>query len=195
MPRAPKPKPKRLLAIDTSSSPGFAVLEWVDGGNVKLVYADAVKTDTKLTDAQRYSVAQAMTSIVCFRYGPFEDVCREHFTKAGSKRGTQLVFGGWAAVDLALNQFGYTIAEANEFTPSAVKKAMTGSGSAPKTRKEAEDLFRRGKRKTVEKSVEDGVIELLGLPADYEFPNNAGGDTSDAVAIGLTYLKREGAIG
>ncbi len=169
---------KRLLAIDTSASPGFAVIEWTEGGTKppKLVYADALKTTTDHTDAERFTAVFAFASLVCFRYGPFDIVVREHFTKGGSKRATQLVFGGWAAVDLALKQFGYTIDPANEITPSAVKKAVGISGKADKLQ------------------VEQGVRQALGLADDYVFPNNGGGDASDAAAVGIAYLKREGAM-
>jgi len=166
---------KRLLAIDTSTSPGFAVLEY-GAKRPKLIYADALKTTTDLTDAQRYEAVKSFTSLICAKYGPFDAVCREHFTKGGSKRSTQLVFGAWAAVDLALASFGYRISADDEFTPATVKKTATGKGKAEKH------------------EVEAGVKRLLGLAEDYVFPNNAGGDASDAVAIALTYLKREGAI-
>ena|SRR5690554_766949 len=172
-----KPTPKRLLAIDTSASPGFAVIEW--GGRnkaPKLLYADALKTTTDHTDAERFAAVHAFASLVCFRYGPFDAVVREHFIKGGSKRSTQLVFGAWSAVDMALKQFGYTIEATNEITPSAVKKAVGISGKADKVQ------------------VERGVRDALGLPDDYVFPNNAGGDSSDACAIGIAYLKREGAM-
>ena len=168
---------RRLLAIDTSASPGFAVIEW--GGRnkaPKLLYADALKTTTDHTDAERYSAVHAFASLVCFRYGPFDAVVREHFTKGGSKRSTQLVFGAWSAVDMALKQFGYTIDASNELTPSTVKKAVGISGKSDKAQ------------------VEQGVRKALALPDDYVFPNNAGGDASDAAAIGIAYLKREGII-
>lgn len=194
MTRATKLKPKRLLAIDTSASPGFAVLEY--GGNkpASLVYTDAFPTDTSLSDAERFEVVRASTALICYQYGPFDVVVREHFIKGGSKRGTQLVFGGWAAVDMALKAFGYVISEDDEITPGEVKKALTGKGTAPKTRKEAEERKRKGKSVGLEFSVEDGVRLTLDLPEDFEFPNNKGGDSSDSCAIGIAYLKREGAI-
>lgn len=192
MSRASKPKPKRLLAIDTSASPGFAVIEYGANKPASLVYTDAFPTDTSLSDAERFEVVRASTALICYQHGPFDVVVREHFIKGGSKRGTQLVFGGWAAVDMALKAFGYTIDSANEIPPTTVKKAVGISGKAVKTEKDA-DLEERktGKRPP---SVERGVRETLGLPDDYVFPNNKGGDASDAAAIGIAYLKREGAI-
>lgn len=174
--KTPKPKPKRLLAIDTSASPGFAVIEY--GGNkpASLVYTDAFPTDTSLSDAERFEVVRASTALICYQHGPFDVVVREHFIKGGSKRGTQLVFGGWAAVDMALKQFGYVIDSDNEIPPTTVKKAVGISGKATKV------------------EVEQGVRQALNLPDDYVFPNNKGGDASDAAAIGIAYLKREGAI-
>lgn len=177
---AKKPKPKRLLAIDTSASPGFAVLEYGANKPVNLVYTDAFPTDTSLSDAERFEVVRASTALICYKYGtatPFDVVVREHFIKGGSKRGTQLVFGGWAAVDMALKAFGYVIDSNNEIPPTTVKKAVGISGKATKA------------------EVEQGVRQALNLPDDYVFPNNKGGDASDAAAIGIAYLKREGAIG
>lgn len=196
MSRTTKPKKaatKRLLAIDTSASPGFAVIEYGANKPASLVYTDAFPTDTSLSDAERFEVVRSATALICYQHGPFDVVVREHFIKGGSKRGTQLVFGGWAAVDMALKQFGYVIDSKNEIPPTTVKKAVCISGKAVKTEKDA-DLEERktGKRPH---SVEKGVREALGLSDDFVFPNNAGGDSSDAAAIGIAYLKREGAIG
>lgn len=176
MSRATKPKPKRLLAIDTSASPGFVVIEYGANKPASLVYTDAFLTDTSLSDAERFEVVRASTALICYKYGPFDVVVREHFTKGGSKRGTQLVFGGWAAVDMALKAFGYVIDAKNEIPPTTVKKAVGISGKATKV------------------EVEQGVRLALNLPDDFVFPNNKGGDASDAAAIGIAYLKREGAI-
>lgn len=169
-------KARRILAIDTSSSPGYAVLEIDAKNNVKLIYADAVKTDSKLTDAERYDVVRSKTALVCFEYGPFERVVREHFIKGGSKRGTQLVFGAWSAVDSALKTWGYVINVDDEITPTTVKKVVAGSGKAQKD------------------EVEAGVRRLLALDDDFKFNNNSGGDASDATAIGLAWLSEKGGV-
>ncbi|MCG7345345.1 crossover junction endodeoxyribonuclease RuvC [Sporosarcina sp. ACRSL] len=166
----------RILALDISTSPGFAVLEVKTlkaGPRVKLLHVDHVKTDSNTPDSQRYAYIEAKTVQVVHEYGPFDVVCREHFTKGRSKRATQLVFGAWAAVDSALGRYNYAISEDNEFTPSAVKKAASRNGSADK------------------EDVEKGVRTLLKLPEDFVFTTD---DESDAVAVGIAYLKSKGLI-
>lgn len=163
-------KALRILAIDTSASPGFAVLDYKPGAVPKLVFADSLKTDSKKPDSERYEAIAAFVTLVVFNYAPFDVVCREHFIKGGSKRGTQLVFGAWSTVDRALGSFGYHIDAKDEITPTKVKKAATGKGKAEKD------------------EVEKGVRERLKLPSDYVFKNNGGGDTSDAVAVGLAWI-------
>jgi len=161
----------RILALDISASPGFAILEVKKNKRVNLLHVDSVKTDAKTPDSQRYSYIEAKTVQVVHEYGPFDAVCREHFVKGRSKRATQLVFGAWAAVDSALWRYGYAISTDDEFSPSAVKKAATGNGSADKD------------------AVEAGVRKRLGLADDFVFKTD---DASDAVAVGLTYIDKEG---
>lgn len=164
---APRKKPLKLLAIDTSGSPGYAVFELLDG-KAKLVYVNSVKTDTGHSDAERYAIVEAKTVQVIHEAGPFDLVCREHFTSGRNKRSTQLVFGAWAAVDTALGKFGYVINEKeNEITPSFVKIAACNDGSGSK------------------KDVEDGIRIRLSLDPAFVFRND---DESDAAAIGYAYL-------
>lgn len=165
-----------MLAIDTSSNPGFA-LYTVKDGVPTLVAVDSVKTTTDFTDSERYAIVEAKTIQVIHAWGPFDMVCREHFTKGGSKRGTQLVFGSWAAVDVALGRFGYHIPSHSgtkyEVTNSRVKSLVGKAGAAKK------------------KAVDDGIREILGLPDTFIFAND---DESDAAAIGYTFLYDKGLI-
>ena len=166
----------RLLALDISASPGFAVIEVKQlkaGPKISLVFADSIKTDASIPDSRRYSYIEAKTALILHEYGPFDVVCREHFTKGRSKRSTQLVFGAWAAVDMALGRYGYSISEENEFTPTTVKKSVAGNGGADKL------------------DVENGVRKKLGIPNDFIFKSD---DASDAVAVGITYLQLKGGI-
>ena len=165
-----KKKKMRILAIDTSASPGFAVLDYMPGELPTIVYADALKTDSKKPDSERYEAIAAFVTLLVFRYGPFDVVCREHFTKGGSKRSTQLVFGAWSAVDMALGSYGYHTDAKDEIPPTQVKKAVTGKGKAEKD------------------EVEQGVRKRLKLPDNYTFSNNSGGDTSDAVAVAIAWI-------
>lgn len=160
-------RPTRILAFDISGSPGFAVVEYAEGKRPKLVHATSIKTDSKRTDAERYAYIEATAAKLIYEYGPFDVVCREHFVGGRNKRASQTVFGAWAAIDLALGRFGYTIDKADEFTPAAVKKAATGSGKADKL------------------EVEAGVRKRLVLPDDYVFTAD---DQSDAVAVALAWI-------
>lgn len=160
----------RILAFDISASPGVSVLELKDG-KLRLLLADSIKTDTNNPDSQRYAYIEAFAIKAIHEHGPFGLVIREHFTKGGSKRSTQLVFGSWSMIDAALGRYGLSVDA--EITPTEVKRIVGGKGTASKT------------------EVEAGVRRLLNLPDDYTFKSD---DASDAAAIGLAYLIREGII-
>lgn len=163
----------RILAFDISASPGVAVIE-IKRGKPKLLYVDSVKTDTKFSDSQRYAYIEAFAVKAIHEYGPFDIVCREKYTGSSrSKRAKQLVYGAWAAIDMALGKYGYDIDEKDgEIVASAIKKAVAGKGGASKD------------------EVADGVKRILG--EDITFKSD---DASDAVAVALTYAIREGLIG
>lgn len=166
----------RVLAFDISTSPGIAVLDVKQtkaGVKLNLVHVDSVKTDTSHTDAQRYAYIEALATKITHEYGPFDAPCREHFTKGRNKRSTQTVFGAWGAVDAALAKYGYVITPDAEVTPTEVKKAATGKGTATKD------------------EVEAGVRKRLGLADDFTFKSD---DESDAIAVGLAYLIKKGVI-
>lgn len=164
------------MAIDTSSNPGYALYEVTDG-TPTLIAVDSVKTSTDYSDSERYAIVEAKTIHIIYEWGPFDHVCREHFTKGGSKRGTQLVFGAWAAVDVALGRFGYAIPSQSgstfEVTNSRVKSLVGDAGAAKKDK------------------VELGIRKILGLPDSFVFAND---DESDAAAIGYTFLYDKGLI-
>lgn len=165
----------RLIAFDISGNPGVAVIDIKTNKagkqSVSLVLADSVSTNSKSPDSQRFAYIEAFAVKTIHEYGPFDIVLREHFTKGGNKRSTQLVFGAWAAIDGALGRYGYEIDA--EPTPTEVKKVVGGHGKADKA------------------EVEAGVRKLLGLAEDYVFRTD---DESDAVAIGLTYLIKKNII-
>jgi len=157
----------RVLAFDISASPGVAVLE-LKNAKPRLLFADSIKTSTANPDSQRFAYVEAFAIKAIHEYGPFDKVIREHFTKGGSKRSTQLVFGAWSMIDSALGRYNYAVDK--EITPSEVKKLIGGKGTADKA------------------EVEAGVRRLLKLADDYTFKSD---DASDAAAIGLAYLINE----
>ncbi|MEC1648210.1 crossover junction endodeoxyribonuclease RuvC [Bacillus halotolerans] len=167
-------KPIRILALDISTNPGFAVLEvkrLKSGPRISLVHVTSVSTTSQSPDSHRYSYIEAATTMVLHEYGPFDVVVREHYTGGRNKRATQTVFGAWAVIDMSLGKYGYKADV--EIQPTAVKRDVTGKGSASKD------------------EVETGVRRILGLPDEFTFRTD---DESDAVAIGLSYLVREGVI-
>lgn len=132
-------KPIRILALDISTNPGFAVLEvkrLKSGPRVNLVHVTSVSTTSQSPDSHRYSYIEAAATMVLHEHGPFDVVVREHYTKGRNKRSTQTVFGAWAVIDLALGKYGYKADV--EITPTTVKKDVTGKGSASKDEVEAE---------------------------------------------------------
>lgn len=164
----------RILSFDISASPGAAVIE-VSKGKPKLIAVDHAVTSSAHTDAQRYAYVKAFVTKFVHDYGPFDHIVREKFIKGGSKRGTQLVFGSWAAIDEALAIYGYAIDEKDEIVASSVKKAIGGKGNAQK------------------EEVAEGVIKVLGERSRENFFTERGrllDDRADAVAIGLTYAKQ-----
>lgn len=166
-------KAQRLLAIDTSGSPGFAVVDFTSKGEFKLVSVNSLKTDNSLTDAQRYAAIGAMLTLTLFHYAPFDYVTREHFTKGRDKRATQVVFGAWAAVDAALSTFGYAIDTEDEIVASTVKLTAAGAGNASKA------------------DVEKAMMKAYQLPETFKFASD---DESDAAAIAYTFMKKRGFI-
>lgn len=165
-------KPIRILALDISASPGYAVIE-VRKGKAKLIAADSVKTTNDMTDSERFTYVGASLSKFIYEQGPFDFVCRENFIKGGSKRATQLVFGAWSSMDMSLGSYGYYISEKAEITNSRVKAVVGGHG---------------GDGKDV---VAEGAKRLLGLPEDFVWKSN---DASDAAAIGYTYAHDKGLL-
>src|SRR5690625_4252595 len=100
----------RILSFDISASPGVAVLEIKDG-KPRIISVDHVVTDSSATDAQRYEYVRSLATRIIYENKPFDKIVREKFIRGGSKRSTQLVFGAWSSIDMALGAFGYSRSE------------------------------------------------------------------------------------
>jgi len=168
----------RILSFDISASPGVAVIE-IKNRQPHLITVDHVETDSTATDSQRYEYVRSLATKTVYENRPFDAIVREKFIKGGSKRSTQLVFGSWSAIDMALGAFGYAVDSKDEIVASAVKKLIGGKGGASKD------------------EVAEGVIRILGEDVRPQFFTELGrllDDRADAVAIGLAYAIRKGLI-
>jgi crossover junction endodeoxyribonuclease RuvC len=166
-----KPKPFRVLGLDLSlTSPGFAIIE-VKNGKPSLVKTANFTTDSGTVQALRYEEIEAFTLLFIRENKPFDVIAREIWPPSRNYAQNNKIHGAWAAVERALSRYGYEVGE--HLTPSNVKKTVTGNGNAKKP------------------EVAESARILLGLGDDYRFEND---DCSDAAAIGLAYLIREGLI-
>ena len=168
----------RILSFDISASPGVAVLDIKDGAP-QLIYVDHVVTDAGATDSQRYEYVRSLATKAVYEHRPFDVIVREKFIKGGSKRSTQLVFGAWSAIDMALGAFGYSVDDKDEIVASRVKKYIGGKGGASK------------------EEVAEGVIKRLGKDVRKELYTPRGrliDDRADAIAIGLAWAIQGGLI-
>jgi crossover junction endodeoxyribonuclease RuvC len=177
-PAKPAKKPAefsfRILALDLSLSPGIAALE-VRGRTPYLIACDSVATSTADTDAVRNYTVETFVAAFIREHRPFDIVVREDFTSGRNKRATQTIFSAWAAADKALAAYGYQAEDLKPaLSPPSVKKYVTGSGKAEKY------------------EVAENVRLYLRLPDGYKW--RTGYDDSDACAVGLSYLLREGLI-
>lgn len=168
----------RILSFDISASPGVAVID-IKNKQPKLVAVDHVVTDSSATDSQRYEYVRSLATKFAYECRPFDAIVREKFIRGGSKRSTQLVFGSWSAIDMALGAFGYEAADKDEIVASQVKKTIGGKGGASK------------------EEVAAGVIDILGEEVEASLYTDRGrllDDRADAIAIGLTYAIKKGLI-
>ena len=168
----------RILSFDISASPGVAVID-IKNKKPKLIAVDHVITDSSATDSQRYEYVRSLATRFAYEYRLFDAIVREKFIKGGSKRSTQLVFGAWSSIDMALGQFGYSVNDKDEIVASSVKKTIGGKGGASK------------------EEVAAGVIDILGEdvePLLYTEKGRLIDDRADAIAIGLTYANKKGLI-
>ncbi|WP_433946911.1 crossover junction endodeoxyribonuclease RuvC [Paenibacillus sp. SN-8-1] len=173
---AKKPtQPKfRILGLDLSLSPGIAAIE-VRNRQPYLLAAASVATSSADTDAVRNFTVESFVAQFIYAHRPFDIVVREDFTAGRNKRATQTIFSAWSAADRALAAYGYRAEDLKPaLAPTSVKKIVTGNGKAEKD------------------EVARAVRKWLRLGADYVF--RSGYDDSDALAVCLAYLIREGLI-
>lgn len=166
----------RVLGLDLSlTSPGYAVIEVKEtgrnAGKPRLITSANFTTDADTDQALRYEEIEAFTLLFIRENKPFDKVIREIWPPSRNYAQNNKIHGAWASVERALSRYGYDVDV--HMTPSNVKKIVTGNGSAKKPQ------------------VAESVRAILGLPEDYKFKSD---DHSDACAIALAYIIREGLI-
>ncbi|GMK47615.1 hypothetical protein PghCCS26_47450 [Paenibacillus glycanilyticus] len=165
---------QRYLGLDLSLSPGVATIE-VRSRQPYLIAAESIATSTEDNDAVRSITVESFIACHIYANRPYVTVLREDFTAGRNKRATQTIFNAWAAADRALHTYGYTVDDVKPpLSPTTVKKLVAGNGKAEKP------------------EVATTVRKLLRLDPEYKFA--AGYDDSDACAVILAYLIREGLI-
>jgi crossover junction endodeoxyribonuclease RuvC len=161
----------RVLAFDTSmGAPGLAVIE-VRKGKPGIIDVSHVRTDTSQSYGLRAEIVEAWATMFIAKHAPkgFNAIVREDFVGRTSKQAHP-VYSAWGSCDKALNKFGLNFTTP-AISQSAVKKAVVGVGKAEKH------------------EVETAVRKWTGYTGEF-----AKDDESDAAAIGLAYLIREGLI-
>jgi crossover junction endodeoxyribonuclease RuvC len=161
----------RVLAYDTSlSAPGVALIQ-VKAGKASIIDCSHVTTTTEHSHAVRSEIVYAWSTLFLRKHAKkgFDVIIREDFQGRSSVQNFP-VFSAWAAVDRSLENFGLAFT-VKPISQSQMKLKTVGSGKATK------------------EEIEEAVREITGYTG--EFAKN---DESDACAIGLAYLIREGVI-
>lgn len=176
----------RILAFDTSLSlPGVAIIE-VKRNKPTIIALSHVKTDSKTqSHGLRADIVESWATLFIAEHigkNGFDVVIREDFHGQSSTQNYP-VFAGWSGVERACDKFGLKFAKWEEDGKGGRKKQMLG---IPQSKVK---LLVVGSGKAEKWEVADAVRRLTGY--DGEFVT---ADESDAAAIGLAYLIREGII-
>lgn len=151
-----------VLGIDPGlSTTGYGVIE-VSGTRLGVVVAGAIRTDPDDPIAQRLTELADDLDAVIDQYRPTEAAIEEVFVNRNLQTATSVGRASGVAI-LSAARAGLSVAE---YTPSAVKLAITGIGTADK------------------KQVQAMVARRLGLDAA---PSPA--DAADALAIAICHAQ------
>lgn len=169
-------QPTQILALDTSlSKSGWAVLS-VKDRRASVVDYGLIKTNAKLTDGERLRQIVDGIHEVLSKYPNIDrTIPREEGMVFGFPTATKQIFKSHGVTEYALED--YDIADVNIQSVKAWAAKVTG-------------VKAKGSKET-KANVANAVMQTLGLS---EIKSNTGGDVSDAMAVGIVYLKREGLI-
>lgn len=176
----------RILAFDTSLSlPGAAIIE-IKRGKPTIIAMSHVKTDSKTqSHGLRADIVESWATLFIAEHIGKQgfDVCiREDFNGQSSTQNYP-VFAAWSGIERAMDKFGIKFTKWTEETKGGRKK--TSLGPSPSKVK----LIVTGSGKAEKDEVAEAVRRMTGYKGEF-----ATADESDACAIALTYLIREGLI-
>lgn len=156
----------KVLAMDLSlSSPAFAILTVVDG-KVDVLHLSSLKTKAGRTQNHRLFEIFIHLKQIYEKHPEITEVVREKgFSRFPSV--TQILFRVVGVSDICSYIHG-GFEEIAELAPTTVKKSITGNGRASK------------------QEVMDALSTNYGV--NIKFKND---DESDAVAVGITYMKQK----
>lgn len=175
----------RILAFDISlTCPGAAVVE-VRNGKPKVIAVSHVKPNPKANHALRSDIVESWATLfIADNIGKdgFTYVVREDFHGMSSAQNYP-VFAAWAGVERATHKFGLTFDKYTSIQKNGKPKTTLGMSQS------AIKLEVVGKGKAEKAEVADAVRRLTGYDGVF-----ATDDESDACAVGLAKLIREGVI-
>ena len=151
-----------VLGIDPGlTTTGYGVIE-ASGGSMRVAAVGVIRTDRHASVADRLVELHTDLGAVIAEYGPDEAAMEEVFVNRNLHTATSVARASGVAL--------YTLASAGlrvrEYSPTAVKMALTGYGAADKAQ------------------VGKVVAMRLGLPA---VPSPA--DAADALAVAMCHLQ------
>jgi crossover junction endodeoxyribonuclease RuvC len=156
-----------VLGIDPGlSATGYGVVS-VDGGDMTAVAAGAIRTDPGAEVTDRLLELGTDLEGIIAEYEPVQAAIEQVFVNRNLRTATQVGRASGVALYVAARA-GLTV---HEYTPSAVKMAVTGVGDAPKPQ------------------VQAMVARRLGLA---EAPSPA--DAADALAVAICHIQTAGAL-
>ncbi len=154
-------KEKRVIGID----PGFdrcgvAILEKV-GGKEKLIYSTCITTSIKDTHEKRLDKLGTELREIINEWGPESLAIEKLFFNVNQKTGLKVA----EARGVIMYEASLANLSVSEYSPQAIKIAVTGYGKATKPQ------------------VESMVVRILGLKSTKMLD-----DEMDAIAVGITHL-------
>lgn len=176
----------RVLAFDTSLSlPGVAIIE-IKRNKPIITALSHVKTNTSQTHGLRADIVESWATLFIARHigtNGFDVLIREDFNGQSSAQNYP-VFAAWSGIERAKEKFDLPpFAKWTEVQKNGREK--TSLGPSPSKVK----LIVAGSGKAEKDEVADAVRRYTGYTGEF-----ATSDESDACAIALAYLIREGVI-